>query len=43
MLPDRPEYVEIIREAASKLDIAKAMKTSMKASRDNFKSQGLMR
>jgi hypothetical protein len=43
MLPDRPEYVEIIREAASKLDVNKAMKTGMKASRDNFKSQGLTR
>lgn len=43
MLPKRPEYVEIIREAAAKVDVAKAMKTTMKASRDNYKSQGMTR
>ena len=43
MLPDRPEYVEIIREAASTLDVAKAMKTTMKANRDNYRSQSPMR
>lgn len=43
MLPDRPEYVEIIREAAAKVDVARAMKTTMKASRDNYKSQGMTR
>ena len=42
-LPDRLEYIEIIREAAFTLDITKAMKTSMKASPDNYKSLGMTR
>ncbi|MGL4209434.1 MAG: nucleotidyl transferase AbiEii/AbiGii toxin family protein [Candidatus Adiutrix sp.] len=43
MLPDRPEYVEIIREAASQIDVNKAMKTAMKANKNNFKCIGIAR
>lgn len=43
ILPDKPECVEIIREAAAKVDIDKVMKTRLKAQPVNFKQIGMGR
>jgi hypothetical protein len=43
MLPNNPEYAEIIREAAAKLDIDKVRKTRLKVEPVNFKQIGLGR
>jgi hypothetical protein len=36
ILPDRPESVDLIREAASRINVAKAMKTTMRARPCNY-------
>lgn len=43
ILPNAPERVEIIREAAAKVDIEKMQKTRLKASPSNFKQFGMGR
>lgn len=43
MLPNMPEYTEVIREAAAKVDIGKIMKTRLKAEPVNFKQIGMGR
>ncbi len=43
VLPNAPERVEIIREAAAKVDIDKMRKTRLKAAPVNFKQIGMGR
>jgi len=43
ILPDNPECVEALREAASKLDVDKAMKTKLKATPELYRRSGISR